>query len=42
MLVFGKIYARLINKNEMELDEVPEKYQEVTKQAYKELFGIEI
>ena len=37
----GYIYARLIHKGKKTLADVPEKYVEATKKAYKDLYGVE-
>ena len=36
----AKVYARLIYKGSRTIDEVPNKYQKATREAYFELFGI--
>ncbi|WP_268892631.1 CD1375 family protein [Stecheria intestinalis] len=38
----GYIYARIIRRGAKTLEDVPEKYQEATKAAYFELFGLEL
>lgn len=38
----GKIYARAIYNGKKKLSDVPERYVEETKAAYKELYGKEI
>lgn len=38
----GYIYARLIYKGLRTFDKVPKKYQEATKAAYKDIYGIEL
>ncbi len=38
----GYIYARLIDKGLKTIDDVPEKWKQATKDAYYDLFGIEL
>lgn len=38
----GYIYARLIYKGLKTLDDVPTKYKQATKDAYYDLYGIEL
>jgi hypothetical protein len=38
----GKIYARAIHNGKKTLDDVPTRYVEETKKAYKELYGKEL
>jgi len=38
----AKIYARQIYKGKMTIDEVPVKYQQATRDAYFEIYGIEL
>lgn len=46
----GKIYARLIHKNVVEgidtpyscIEDVPAKYQEATRVAYRQLYGVDV
>ena len=38
----GYIYARLIYKGLKTLDDVPAKYKQATKDAYYDLYGIEL
>lgn len=38
----GKVYARLIYKGKMTIDDVPAKYQDATREAYYELYGKEL
>ena len=38
----GKVYARAIHNRKKTLNDVPTRYIEETKKAYKELYGIEL
>lgn len=38
----GKVYARAIHNGKKILNDVPTRYIEETKKAYKELYGIEL
>ena len=38
----GKVYARAIHNGKKTLDDVPARYVEETKKAYKELYGKEL
>lgn len=38
----GYIYARLIDKGAKSIDDVPEKWKKATKDAFYDLFGIEL
>ena len=38
----GYIYARLIDKGAKTIDDVPEKWKQATRDAYYDLFGIEL
>ena len=38
----GKVYARAIRNGKKTLDDVPSRYVEETKKAYKELYGKEL
>ena len=38
----GYVYARLIYKGLYTIDQVPAKYKQATKDAYYDLFGIQI
>ena len=38
----GYVFARLIFKGIKTLKDVPDKYKEATKAAYKDLYGIDI
>ncbi len=38
----GKVYARAIHNGKKTLNDVPTRYIEETKKAYKELYGIEL
>lgn len=38
----GYVYARLIYKGLKTIDDVPAKYRQATREAYFELYGIEL
>lgn len=38
----GYVYARLIRKGLRTIEQVPERYVDATKAAYRDLYGIEI
>ena len=38
----GYIYARLIYKGLKTMSDVPEKYKDATRAAYKDLFGVDV
>lgn len=38
----AKIYARQIYKGNITIDDVPKKYQQATREAYFEIYGIEL
>lgn len=38
----GYVYARLIYKGLKTIDDVPKKYVKATKEAYKDLYGIDL
>lgn len=42
MYSIGKVYARLIYINQMTINDVPKRYQQITRTAFYDLYGYEL